>query len=57
MTYINDKTYRDISDLAYKREFSTEDFNDIPNWSMVEPEGAILHDTNGSGFDATVFYN
>ncbi|WP_256872361.1 hypothetical protein [Paenibacillus sp. 79R4] len=57
MTYINDKTYREISGLAYVRDITNEDLNSIPNWSIVEPEGAMLHDTNGSGFDATVFYN
>jgi len=57
VTFINDKTYRDISTLAYDTTPSTEDLNNIPGWVPVEPEGAMLHDTNGSGFDATVFYN
>ncbi|WP_110931518.1 hypothetical protein [Paenibacillus bouchesdurhonensis] len=59
MTYINDKTYWTISDEVYRRDITSESYNhrDLPDWKIVEPEGAMLHDTNGSGFDATVFYN
>ncbi|MEF2966480.1 hypothetical protein V3851_11620, partial [Paenibacillus sp. M1] len=58
MAYINDKTYWKISDKAYHQNSPNEDTNKkIPYWNIIEPEGAMLHDTNGSGFDATVFYN
>lgn len=59
MTYINDKTYWTIADEVYKRDLPSNGYKNenLPGWTIVEPEGAMLHDTNGSGFDATVFYN
>lgn len=59
MTYINDKTYWTIADRVYDRELTAKDSKSriLPDWKIVEPEGAMLHDTNGSGFDATVFLN
>ncbi|MEC0184383.1 hypothetical protein P4H61_23140 [Paenibacillus peoriae] len=59
MTFISDKTYWTIADRIYDRELTAKDSKSrvVPDWKIVEPEGAMLHDTNGSGFDATVFYN
>lgn len=59
MTYINDKTYWTIADEVYKRDLPSSGYKNenLPGWTIVEPKGAMLHDTNGSGFDATVFYN
>ncbi|MED5020389.1 hypothetical protein P9847_24275 [Paenibacillus chibensis] len=59
MTYISDQTYWAMSSDVYNRDHTAGTYKnrDLPNWKMVEPEGAILHDTNGSGFDANVFYN
>ncbi|PZT53241.1 lipase family protein [Paenibacillus silvae] len=59
MTYINDKTYWTIADEVYKRDLPSNGYKNenLSGWTIVEPEGAMLHDTNGSGFDATVFYN
>ncbi|OAB42329.1 lipase family protein [Paenibacillus glacialis] len=58
MTYINDKTYWDISSEVYNRDITPESKVKVPpGWKVVEPDGAMLHDTNGSGFDANVFYN
>jgi|GEM_PF-1400612 len=59
MTYINDKTYWTIADEVYIRELPSSGYKNenLSGWTIVEPKGAILHDTNGSGFDASVFYN
>ncbi|BFH59712.1 hypothetical protein [Paenibacillus azoreducens] len=59
MTYINDKTYWVVSGQVYKRDISVDTYQneDIPDWKIIEPKGALLHDTDGSGFDANVFYN
>ena len=59
MTYINDETYWTISNRAYDLELPEFGYldEDIPGWTTVKPKEAMLHDTNGSGFDATVFYN
>lgn len=59
MTFISDKTYWTIADRIYDRDLTAKDSRSrvVPDWKIVEPEGAMLHDTNGSGFDATVFYN
>ncbi|ASR45440.1 hypothetical protein B4V02_01320 [Paenibacillus kribbensis] len=59
MTFISDKTYWTIADRIYDRELTAKDSKSrvVPDWKIIEPEGAMLHDTNGSGFDATVFYN
>lgn len=59
MTFISDKTYWTIADRIYDRDLTAKDSKSrvVPDWKIVEPEGAMLHDTNGSGFDATVFYN
>lgn len=59
MTYINDKHYWTIADEVYKRDLPSSGYKNenLPGWTIVEPEGALLHDTNGSGFDASVFYN
>ncbi len=56
MSLISDKTYWNISDLSYKRTLTSKELDYVPGWEVVEPK-AMLHDTNGSGFDSTVFYN
>lgn len=55
MGYINDQLNWKLSNLAYNR--GKQIYNPNPDWEVIEPEGALLHDTNGSGFDATVFKN
>ncbi len=55
MGYINDQLNWKLSNLAYNRE--NRIYNPNLDWEVIEPEGAFLHDTNGSGFDATVFKN
>jgi hypothetical protein len=59
MVYINDKTYWIVSKRVYDPLDIKENFKreSLPDWKIVEPNGALLHDTNGSGFDANVFYN
>lgn len=56
-TYITDKTYKEISELAYLdlKEGDYPDTLDSANWKVIEPEGAKLH--RMSGFDAVVLKN
>ncbi|WP_418040471.1 lipase family protein [Paenibacillus xylanilyticus] len=56
-TYITDKTYKEISELAYLdlKEGDYPDTLDSANWKVIEPEGAKLH--RRSGFDAVVLKN
>lgn len=55
--YITDKTYKEISELAYLNlnEGDYPDTLDSANWKVVEPDGAKLH--RKSGFDAIVLKN
>ncbi|MDR0268482.1 hypothetical protein [Paenibacillus sp.] len=58
MSYIRDEIYHNLSDQAYSRDIEVYGkYGPNRNWEVIEPEGALLHDTNGSGFDATVFKN
>lgn len=58
MTYISDKTYWAIADSVYDRSLGPDNQPAVPGgWKIVRPEGAMLHDTEGSGFDAEVFHN
>ncbi|OMF49763.1 lipase family protein [Paenibacillus peoriae] len=59
MTYINDKTYWTIADKVYDRDLTAKDSKSriLPDWRVVDLDEKLLHDTNGSGFDATVFHN
>ncbi|WP_025676931.1 lipase family protein [Paenibacillus massiliensis] len=58
MTFIDDKTYWTIADSAYDRSLAPgQKLENPPGWKVVRPEGALLHDTEGSGFDAEVFHN
>ncbi|BFH60138.1 hypothetical protein PAJ34TS1_07300 [Paenibacillus azoreducens] len=56
MKFIKDKTYHDISKSSYFRNLNNgKALSSDHDWEVVEPEGALLHDTNGSCFDATVY--
>lgn len=57
MKYIEDKIFHDITRLSYQRLDPNKNFDELKGWKLVEPKGALLHDTNGSGFDASVFHN
>lgn len=58
MTFIDDKTYWTIADSTYDRSLAPgQKLENPPGWKVVRPEGALLHDTEGSGFDAEVFHN
>ncbi|MDR6725625.1 hypothetical protein J2W91_004127 [Paenibacillus amylolyticus] len=56
-TYITDKTYKEISELAYLnlKEGYYPDTLDSAKWKVIEPDGAKLH--RKSGFDAVVLKN
>ncbi|WP_440116720.1 lipase family protein [Paenibacillus sp. QZ-Y1] len=56
-TYITDKTYKEISELAYLNlnEGDYPDTLDSANWKVIEPDEAKLH--RKSGFDAVVLKN
>ncbi|MCP1135755.1 hypothetical protein NKT34_20865 [Paenibacillus polysaccharolyticus] len=56
-TYISDKTYKEISELAYLNMKAGDypDTVDSGNWKVIEPDGAKLH--RRSGFDAVVLKN
>lgn len=56
--FISDKTYHQISDAAYVRDFTKENTkNKVEGWDRVNLPNSTLNDTNGSGFDAVVYYN
>ncbi|MGW8958419.1 lipase family protein [Paenibacillus sp. NPDC055715] len=59
MQYVKDETYWIISNEAYDLNIVPNTYrNDhIPGWKAVNLDEKLLHDTNGSGFDATVFHN
>ncbi|BFH60146.1 lipase family protein [Paenibacillus azoreducens] len=58
MSFIRDEIYHTLSDKTYSRDIEAHGkFGPNRDWEAVEPEGALLHDTNGSGFDAAVFKN
>lgn len=59
MQYIKDETYWIISNEAYELNIDPKTYkNDkIPSWNVVDLDNKLLHDTNDSGFDATVFHN
>lgn len=58
MAYLNDKTYQEMSSLAYQNLKPGDTLKPLSDvvWKVVEPEGAKLH-AKVSGFDAVVFYN
>ncbi|OAB38425.1 lipase family protein [Paenibacillus glacialis] len=57
MKYISDEIYHRISFDSYENIPKEIELKTSPEWKTIEPEGALLHDTNGSGFDAIVYYN
>lgn len=59
MTFIEDKIYWQLADQAYEREPHPKGYKDQtpPGWEVAKLDEKLLHDTNGSGFDATVFHN
>ncbi|WP_342427410.1 hypothetical protein [Paenibacillus sp. FSL L8-0158] len=59
MQYITDETYWHIAERVYLRSNDVKAYESesIPGWKAVKLDEKLLHDTNGSGFDATVFHN
>ncbi|MCC3379314.1 hypothetical protein ACFQ5D_21770 [Paenibacillus farraposensis] len=59
MKYVNDETYWIISNEAYDLNIDPKTYknDNIPGWEVAKLDEKLLHDTNGSGFDATVFHN
>jgi hypothetical protein len=54
--FISDKTYHQISDAAYFKDITKKNAK-IEGWNRVNLPNSTLNDTNGSGFDAVVYYN
>lgn len=59
LNYVKDETYWIISNEAYELNIDPKTYrnNNIPGWRVADLDEKLLHDTNGSGFDATVFHN
>ncbi|PYE44227.1 hypothetical protein HUB98_15695 [Paenibacillus barcinonensis] len=56
--FISDKTYHQISDAAYVRDITGENEKaKIEGSDRADLPNSTLNDTNGSGFDAVVYYN
>ncbi|WP_435924031.1 lipase family protein [Paenibacillus sp. DYY-L-2] len=58
MNYTSDQDYHTFSSQAYVRASKNgEIVGRNQDWEITTPVGTVLHDTNGSGFDATIFKN
>ncbi|QKS57598.1 hypothetical protein HUB98_15655 [Paenibacillus barcinonensis] len=57
VNFLNDELLHAMSQDSYNRDISPKDIKFRENWIRASLPNSTLNDTNGSGFDAVVYYN